>query len=1062
MIDLEQIMQKYNVNEEQAKALDINKNIALHAGAGSGKTRVLTRRYLKILLDTDAKIDEIVAITFTKKAALEMKERILDLVNEFLEDEKDDEMVSKLNEIKENMVLSNISTFHSFCDDIIKDNYYLIGIDPMYKIIENTDRQAMLKKCAEEILNLFIEDERYYSYFDMYFSNVKVKYDLKTQIINEILSIYKEITTRGDSIKEAIEYSTNNIIKYYENDENYRDCQLVIDFILEMVNAVDEKFKEEKRALNFMDFNDLERYALEILEKNDETREKLKNRFRYFLVDEFQDTNEIQLKILLYLTENNGKIEDGKLFVVGDIKQSIYQFRGANYKVFDQITSIIQQNGEKMNLLKNYRSHDKIVEITNDIFNRIMEIYEPSETTNSLEGESGFIFTFIDNTKEVTNNKLNIKKLRESQVSVEELLTLVEKNESDSRIKEANFIANKVAELNNKGMRYKDIAILLRNRNSLKEFENALKEKNIPYTVLGGIGYYDSQEVKDLINLIKFMYNQDEKRSFLALMRSPFVGLSDNDVIEIFYRIKSTDDLELAKGLNPKTGLLFDLKQKASFLKIHDLLKLVDHELNIKKILLIQDEGLQKYRNYEKFLEIAIEFDNKGIYSPIEFIEYIDNLSHESDQEPVAFLDTENSDAVKIMTIHAAKGLEFEAVFIPALDYQLTKDNNENFIYDTSTGDSSRLGLCLRNSKTEAMFSDIVNKKVIENKYEELRILYVGITRAIRFLSLSGIEKRNNANTIFGELSTLPFNKYEELTKSFDDYEYIQEESSINRLFTSLDTAKVLDNINVKIDYNSKSVVSISKYMMFKNCPRKYFYRYVLHIDNNKLNKSMLYENYEDISENDLNATEPTDALKLGSFVHGVLEDLALDKEIDIEERIKKYLGSIKESQRIRIYRLIDNFLKIENNQSISKTIKTEFEFRVRLLESDLILYGIIDRLDVYEENGEKKIDIIDYKTSRVNSINDEKKIMKDYAPQFVAYKYAIERIYPNIDINHMYIYLLDKGKRLEVAFDDIEESYILNDIVNIFSKLEIVNENEFFTQKNCEGECEYGFLCGI
>ncbi|MBC7088347.1 MAG: UvrD-helicase domain-containing protein [Tissierellales bacterium] len=1062
MIDLEQIMQRYNVNEEQAKALDINKNIALHAGAGSGKTRVLTRRFLKILLDTDAKIDEIVAITFTKKAALEMKERILGLINEFLKDEKDNEMVSKLNEIKENMVLSNISTFHSFCDDIIKENYYLIGIDPMYKIIENIDRQAILKKCAEEILNLFIEDDRYHNCFDMYFSSVKVKYDLKTQILNEILSIYKEITTRGDSIKEAIEYSTNNIVNYYENDENYRDCQLVIDFILEMVNAVDEKYQEEKRALNLMDFNDLERYTLEILEKSEETREKLKNRFRYFLVDEFQDTNEIQLKILLYLAEDNGKIEDGKLFVVGDIKQSIYQFRGANYKVFDQITSIIQQNGERMNLLKNYRSHDKIVKITNDIFNRIMEIYEPSETTNSLEGESGFIFTFIDNSKEETNNKLNIKKLRESKVSSEELMTLLEENESDSRIKEANFIANKVAELNNKGIQYKDVAILLRNRNSLKEFENALKEKNIPYTVLGGIGYYDSQEVKDLINLIKFMYNQDEKRSFLALMRCPFVGLSDNDVIEIFSHIKSTDDLELAKGLNPKTDLLFDLKQKASFLKIHDLIKLVDHELDIQKILLIQDDGLQKYRNYEKFLEIAIEFDNKGIYSPLEFIEYIDNLSSESDQEPVAFLDTENSDAVKIMTIHAAKGLEFEAVFIPALDYQLTKDNNENFIYDTSTVDSARLGLCFKNSKTDAMFNDIVNKKAIENRYEELRILYVGITRAIRFLSLSGIEKRNNAKTIFGELRNLPFNKYEELTKSFDNYVYISEESSLNRQFNSLNTTKVLDNINFKIDYYSKSVVSISKYMMFKDCPRKYFYRYVLYLDDNKLNKDIFLEKYEDDLENNLNAKDQMDALKLGSFIHGVLEDLILDREIDIEKEIKKCLGQIKEHQKTRIYKLIDNFLKIENNQKITKSVKTEFEFRVRLLESFLILYGIIDRLDIYEENGEEKIDIIDYKTSRVNSIDEEEKIIKDYMPQFVAYKYAIKKIYPNIEINHMYIYLLDNGKKLEVKFDHIQESYILNDIVNIFSKLETEKEYKFITEENCVGKCEYGFLCGM
>lgn len=1060
MIELEQIMNQYSVNEEQAKALDIHKNIALHAGAGSGKTRVLTRRYLKILLDTDTKIEEIVAITFTNKAALEMKERILDLVNEFLNNEKEKDKIVKLKAIKENLVFANISTFHSFCDDIIKDNYHLIGIDPMYKIIENVDRQTLLNRCAEEVLDLFIEDARYINYFDAYCSHVKTRYNLKSQILDEVLTIYGEITTRGDSVEEAIKYSTDNIKNFYGNVGDYGDLQSVIDFMLMMVSAINKKYQEEKRASNLLDFNDLERYTLEILEINQETREMLRNRFKFFLVDEFQDTNETQLKILRYLTETDGKVDSGKLFVVGDIKQSIYQFRGANYKVFDKITSIIKQNGEKMNLLKNYRSHDKLVEITNDIFQSIMENYEHSEKTSSIQGEPGFIYKFINYSKEDKNNKFELKKLREEKVSEEDLLSILEDSENEDKAKEADFIANKVMELNNKGIKYKDIAILLRNRNNLKEFEKSLKIKNIPYTVLGGIGYFDSQEVKDLINLIKFVYNKDDKRAFLALIRSPYIGLSDNDVINIFALIKDTENLELTKGIDAKIDILFNLKHKASFLKVHDFLKLADYELDIRKILLIQDDGIQKYRNFEKFLEIAIEFDNKGIYSSFEFIEYIDNLSQISDQEPLAFLDTENSDAVKIMTIHAAKGLEFEAVFIPSLDYQLYKHNNDNFIYDTSTDDDARLGLCIKALETEDMFKDIENKKKIENKHEELRILYVGVTRAIRFLSLSGVEKNTNTQTILDELKSLPFHKYEELTSSFYSYIHSTEESLHNEQFIDLDIEKVLHNVNYKVDYNTKSIVSISKYRIFKDCPKKYYYKYVLHIDEGKLNKDINLEDYKRISENEINVSESVDALKIGSFVHEILEDLALKREINIDERIQKHLGQINENERNRIYSLVDNFLKIENNEELNRSVQTEFEFRVRLLGSKLILYGIIDRIDFYMENGVKKIDIIDYKTSRVNEDDDENNIKKYYLPQFVGYNYAIKKIYPDIDINHMYIYLLDKAKKIEVVFDNIKESHILNDIVNTFSKIEIDGENELFIQKSCESKCEYGYLC--
>lgn len=1059
MINLDEIKKEYDVNDEQAMALDIDKNIALHAGAGSGKTRVLTRRFLKLMIDKNANIDDIVAITFTKKAALEMKERVLDLVNDFLAKEQNEKRKQRLKKIKEDVPLANISTFHSFCDTLIKENYYLIGIEPMYQIIEEVDTLTLLNRFSEEILNRYISDENYREHFNALFNIIGVEFVTKGDILKEVKGLYKEIKTRGDRLEEALEYTNENIIEYFDGDENFRQHQLIVDLMIKMVFELDRMYQDEKRKSSLLDFNDLENYTLEILEKHSEIKNRLRERYKYFLVDELQDTNDIQLKILMHLTESQGNIEDGKLFVVGDIKQSIYLFRGANYKVFEDVTKKIKQNGEKLNLSTNYRSHNDIVEIINDMFKNIMDSYEASNVSGKIDGSAGFVCELIKEEKQEKKNEFKPSELKKRKVELNELVTLLDETKEEKRSKEAEYVADKIIELNKKGIEYKDIAILFRNRNNILEFENALKNKKIPYTILGGIGFYERQEIKDLINLIRFIYRQEDKLSFLGVIRSPFVGLSDNEVIEIFSVINKEGKIEAAIGINPKIDNLFKIKSKALFLNVYNFLKYADKELNIKEIFLASDEGIQKYRNFEKFLEIAKEFDTKGIYSSLEFVEYVENLIESSEKEAQAFLDTENSDAVKIMTVHASKGLEFEAVFVPCLDYKIEKDVRATFVYDKFEDEDGRLGIAFKDEKIKDMYERINQKRITEEKKEEIRILYVAATRAIRFLSFSGVEKTNQrAKTILSELDKLQLDSYIKKTKEFKDYK--KNKVTEEEIKNEFDINSAIENINLNIEYIPKSLISISRYMAYKECPRKYFFKFIAKIDEDALKTDIFEKIDEEETEREIDRAKYINAAKIGSFVHGVLEDIVLNRKVDLDERIENELGEVSDRQRKKIYSLIDNFYKIEKEKKNIKDTKTEFEFRVRLLDSNILLTGFIDRVDILDDNGKIKIDIIDYKTNRVKGLDDIERIKEYYTPQFMAYNYAIKKIYPDVDVNKMYLYLLDTGDRVEICFTKDELNETMKEILDIFKKIELVDDYQLYSKCNCDGKCGYNSIC--
>ena len=608
------------LNKEQIEAVKyINHPLLVIAGAGSGKTRVLTYR-IAYLIENGINPYEILAITFTNKAANEMLERVNNLLN----------INNKIQ----------ISTFHKFCGKVLRKFSEHIGYNHNFSIIDTNDQKKIMKDILKDL--------------EINTSKIKEKSVLRT-ISN----------CKNNNI------SINDFIKNIKTD-------------IDLIKAkCFEEYENRKFKLNVIDFDDMILLTVNLLKNNEDIRDKLCEQFKYILVDEYQDTNQVQFELIKILCSKYDN-----LTVVGDDDQSIYKFRGADIK---NILSFEEsfKNTKILKLTQNYRSTNNILTVANEIISNNKNRKGKNLWSQNGNGEKVKFFEYYSDIDEAKNiiNQIKIKK---------------------------NF---------------KNTAILYRTNFQSKVIEEECVKNSIPYILIGNLKFYERKEIKDILSYLRYTANNYDIISFERAIKNPKRGIGDTTIDKIKKYIYD-NNISIQDAI--KDPLILDIKGKTSesLIKFYNLIeniKKLDYvEDMIDKILLLtnyQDELLNEFE--ENDVKDRLNNINELKKSAIIFKENLDNNSNENkDIKGIELLqeflydvalvsDTDNIDEkaekISLMTIHSAKGLEFDTVYIVGL--------NENLFPSIQS----------------------IEEGEIE---EERRLFYVGITRAKNELFLSSTQKR--------------------------------------------------------------------------------------------------------------------------------------------------------------------------------------------------------------------------------------------------------------------------------------------------------------------------------
>ena len=550
------------LNNEQLKAVKHNNGpLLILAGAGSGKTKVLTMRVANLINEYNVKPSEILAITFTNKAANEMKERIHNV----------------LGSVADNV---RICTFHSFGLFILRREYEYIGYERNFTIIDSEDSLTLIKKILKEL-------------------------DKDANVYNP-RAIRSKISGAKNELIDAKKYSL------FANTEFEK-----------VVEEVYIKYEEKLRLGNSFDFDDLLIAPIKIFRENKEVLEKYQNIFKYILIDEYQDTNEAQYILTKMIASKYRNI-----CVVGDPDQSIYSFRGSNYRNILNFEKDYKE-ASIIVLEKNYRSTSNILNAANDIIKNNKNRKEKNLWTENGTG------------KKITYHRAE--------------------NEKD----EAYYVVKEIKKLD---CPLSDIAVLYRTNAQSRNIEEALLRENIPFKVVGSFYFYNRKEIKDLIAYLKVIYNEKDDINLLRIINVPKrkIGLKTIENLTDIASLKGIsiyDAIESGKELEFKK-LIEELKVEKDNLSLTELVELVLEKSGMKASLLEEKtmESEIRLENLEEFKSITRGFEEK--YGVVSLEEFLSEISLVSDVEEYK----NNDSVVTLLTVHSAKGLEFKNVFIIGLE----------------------------------------------------------------------------------------------------------------------------------------------------------------------------------------------------------------------------------------------------------------------------------------------------------------------------------------------------------------------------------------------------------
>lgn len=968
---------KQSLNPQQLQAVSHGVGpLLIIAGAGTGKTTVITERIKHLIFEKEIVPSDILALTFTEKSAREMEERV-DIALPY------------------GYTQMWISTFHAFCDRILKEEAIHIGLTPAYKLATEAETMMFLRKNLHRF-NL------------KYFRPLGNPYKFLQGMVQHFSRLKDDDITPEQYLEFAKSLEKRAMSEEIDEIEIQKIQELAHAF------SVYETLKAEE---GIMDFSDLISNVLKLFRIRPNILKHYQKKFKYILVDEFQDTNYAQNEMAILLSGDTQNIT-----VVGDDDQAIYRWRGA------AIANIIQfrehfPKAKIVTLTENYRSTSEILDtsyklIQNNNPDRLEVKEKIDKKLTSGRGVKGSPIEFLFGPRVENEADLVVEKIKE----------LVKK----------------------KNLSYKDFAILIRANDHAQPFVRALERSGIPFQFLGPGHLFHQEEIKDLISYLKVLYNFEDSEAMYRVITQAIFNFNARDIaallifakkknLSLFEAMEQVDDTYLSEQVKEKI--------KEIVVMINKHLKRVQKD-SAGQILyyFFEDSGLlrrfvnpespmdeKRAQNIAKFFEklktYEAEHTDASIFAVVDWID----LSMQLGESPMAAdVDWSDVEAVNILTVHSSKGLEFPVVFIVNLVTQRfpTRGRREQI----------------------PVPSDLIKEVLPEgdaNLEEERRLFYVAMTRAKDYLFLTaanyygeGKRERKISPFVIEALGESVIEKNilrQKLESSVQQLSLIDILSQTRAIKDAEETATIAEAAATHYPVN---FLSYSQIQTFESCPLHYRLKYILKIP-----------------------SAPVPSLSFGTSVHAVLRDYyqAIIRDEEIPEKfIEKLLenswigeGYSSRSHEKNAYQhaalILNEYIK-KNGIHKPLAVETPFQFYLGKMK----VGGRIDRVDQLEDG---RIEIIDYKTG--TNQTDEKKIVKDV--QLTMYALAAMSVRDEIfnktpDNIVLSLYYLESGDKLsttrtEEQLDEAKEFFI--------KKAEEISKSDF----QCTGgmmckNCEYKMLC--
>ncbi|MBK5226245.1 MAG: UvrD-helicase domain-containing protein, partial [Thermoleophilia bacterium] len=1061
------------------------------AGAGSGKTEVVMQRFVEALSCKFAEVDQILTITFTEKAAGEMVDRARGLL-------KKRNMIAERRLIEH----ARISTIHGFCSSLLRSHALALGLDPNFSVADESQsrllKEESFKTCLERLImdkgEPVVEimfncdpnrDGSLFKTIDSLFETLRCRGQSRPECLIPAIGFEGAKKNLKDSIADAykaLEQSGSNATKLLDKLEGLEraveqtdrrqaidlllgnrpntNCKAresleivvaarsaylgslhlyVVDLLHELLKSFGDEYQQNKQRAGVLDFEDLQLEAFRLLSDQEEIRKMVEESFKLIVVDEFQDTNQLQCEII-------GKIARDNVCFVGDENQSIYRFRNADVDLFRKKRSEAAAAGIARTLPHNFRSQKEILNFVDKTFNR-----------------DGML---------ASDNYLKLEAAADPDENVEDLRVEVIVVDGDSREKEkarvpvtrpaeAELIARRLKELYESGTGHEPgkTAILLRKKADAEIYHDALERADIPNYLSIGRDFYQKLELGDAMSLLRMLVNPLDDVAFLGVLRSPMVNVSDDTLVmlrEIAGRgtrqssppplwpiVQSTRKLEKL----PHDQFELIEQFSAEFIRLRRRSRRQSLEATIRFVIDFHDyaaiaaaggSGKQAYANLMKLQDMAVDFEAVWGRDLAALVEFVENQRRTEAEEGDAPTEEEDGGAVRILTIHTAKGLEFPLVVWANMGAEF-QHRAPSFI----CSEDGRIGLDYKilGDKDRHLYSydELNDAEKVRGLEEEKRIGYVAMTRAKRHLILCGTT--NIDKEAIGSSSRKPIEWVKELldiqsgnsrltsfietagrgaSTEVDDLEgcavsltvctdpegLLEEINSEAAVFAGASVEKVNADINNKPPEASfvPSVASPSSLNTYRECKRRYFLDHVLYAQDLNTKPSRI----STATENGM-----LSSTNMGTLVHKVLEKDLYEIESRpvttefIDRRVHEALGASIELNSFDFeyaVQLVENLKHIPVATELFRALtagQLQRELSFSTLIGQTILQGQIDALCPITASGSSGATemagtlVVDYKTGQPGEGRTPEEAAQTYRLQMASYALAAGRLRP-------------------------------------------------------------------